>query len=65
MTRKSVGTRALIFGFALIVLALTNILFSVLTNTETDPFYLLITIVGLCLMVFGYWRRRTFKEPAD
>ncbi len=56
--KKLKGIRPLIIGVVLALLALFNILFSLITNTEIDKFYLLLTAFGVCLAMFGAWQRR-------
>jgi hypothetical protein len=58
LKKKSRGIKPLIFGAVLALLALLNILFSLITNTEIDKFYLLLTVFGVCLAMFGAWQRR-------
>ncbi|MBT4522808.1 MAG: hypothetical protein HOC23_22645 [Halieaceae bacterium] len=51
--KRGGGTKPLIFGIVLTLLALLNIAFSLLNKTTIDPFYLLLTALGIALAMFG------------
>ncbi len=55
--QKHRGIKPLIFGIVLMLLALLNILFSVVDNTAIDPFYGFLAVLGAALALYGGWQR--------
>jgi hypothetical protein len=60
--KREKGTKPLILGTVLILLALFNIIMSKIANTSIDPFYFVITAAGAATIVFGAWQRKKIEK---
>ena len=65
MANKGKGFRSLVLGTVIALLALLNVFFSLATNTAIAPLYLLLTLFGLSLAVFGLWQKKAQHRDSE
>jgi hypothetical protein len=63
--KKTSGTKPLILGVVVTLLALLNIFFSVASDSRIDPFYLFLAAIGASLTVYGTWMKIMRREKQE
>jgi len=63
VSRKQKGIKKQIFGTMLFILGLTVIVFDLMTENGIELFYIIMTLFGCSLFIYGYLQRGIYKVP--